>query len=46
MAGVCLFNFTVGMRSKKPDVTNDGQHRLKGIFGQHFDNLYGYKDER
>ena len=46
MAGVCLYNFTVGMRSKKPDVTNDGQHKLQGTFGKYFDAFFGYKNER
>ena len=46
MAGVCLYNFTVGMRSKIPDIMKDGQNRIKGRFGSHIDKFYGYKNER
>ena len=46
MAGVCSENFTIGFRSKIPDITNDGLNKLKGRFGRHFDAFYGYKNER
>ena len=46
MAGICYYNFTVGFVTKVPDIMSDGQNKLKGIFGIHYDNFFGYKNER
>ena len=46
MAGVCLYNFTIGMRPKIPDIMKDGQNRIKGRLGSPIDLFYGYKNER
>ena len=46
MAGLCSYNFTVGFLSRYPDIMSDGQNKIKGTYGNHFDIFYGYKNER
>ena len=46
MAGLCSYNFTVGFLSRYPDIMSDGQNKIKGTYGSHFDLFLGYKNER
>ena len=46
MAGVCFYNYTIGFLSRYPDILIDGQNKLKGTFGDHFDSFFGYKNQR
>ena len=46
MAGLCFYNLTIGYRFKRPDITNNGQNRVKGSIGDIFDIFYDYKNKR
>ena len=46
MAGVCLYNFTIGFVPRYPDIMSDGPNRIKGIYGTHWNSFLGYKNER